>query len=322
MDMVVDSALYIGGHRNRSVSIDQAEPPDQPDHFVWIGLLEPSEELLHTVQARFGLHDLAVEDAHRAHQRPKLEAYGQSLFVVLRTAELKSGRVECGETHVFIGHGYVITVRHGASSSYAELRKRCETVPMMLGKGVDFVLYSIIDFVVDKYFPIVETLEAEVEETAAEVLTAAFSPERIARIYEIRRELQILRRSVTPLIEMAGRLARVEVPLIDEDLKPYFRDVQDHTTRLTERIENLRELLASALEANLLIVSIRQNEVMKKLAGWAAILAVPTAIAGIYGMNFEHMPELHWRYGYPSAVAVILAVCLWLYLRFKRSGWL
>jgi magnesium transporter len=195
-------------------------------------------------------------------------------------------------------------------------------VPGMLGKGIDFVLYSIIDFVVDNYFPIVETLEAEVEETAAEVLTAAFSPEKIARIYEIRRELQVLRRSVTPLIEMAGRLARVEVPLIDSELKPYFRDVQDHTTRLTERIENLRELLASALEANLLIVSIRQNEVMKKLAGWAAILAVPTAIAGIYGMNFEHMPELQWDLGYPAVLVVIVVICSWLYVRFKRSGWL
>ena len=192
----------------------------------------------------------------------------------------------------------------------------------MLGKGIDFVLYSVIDFVVDNYFPIVETLEAEVEETAAEVLTAAFSPEKIARIYEIRRELQLLRRSVTPLIEMAGRLARVEVPLIDSDLKPYFRDVQDHTTRLTERIENLRELLASALEANLLIVSIRQNEVMKKLAGWAAILAVPTAIAGIYGMNFEHMPELKWEMGYPAVLVAIVAICSYLYVRFKRSGWL
>jgi magnesium transporter len=192
----------------------------------------------------------------------------------------------------------------------------------MLGKGIDFVLYSIIDFVVDNYFPIVETLEAEVEEIAAEVLTAAFSPEKIARIYEIRRELQVLRRSVTPLIEMAGRPARVEVPLIDSDLKPYFRDVQDHTTRLTERIENLRELLASALEANLLIVSIRQNEVMKKLAGWAAILAVPTAIAGIYGMNFEHMPELKWDLGYPVVLTAIVVICSYLYVRFKRSGWL
>ena len=215
MGMVVDSALYVGGHRDQSVSIEAAKPPEQSGQFVWIGLLEPSEEMLRMVQARFGLHDLAIEDAHRAHQRPKLEVYDHSLFVVLRTAELKGGRVECGETHIFIGPGYVITVRHGASSSYAEVRKRAESVPGMLGKGIDFVLYSIIDFVVDNYFPIVETLEAEVEETAAEVLTAAFSPEKIARIYEIRRELQILRRSVTPLIEMAGRLARVEVPLID-----------------------------------------------------------------------------------------------------------
>jgi magnesium transporter len=322
MGMVVDSALYVGGHRDRSVGIDAVEPPDRPDHFVWIGLLEPSEEMLRTVQARFGLHDLAIEDAHRAHQRPKLEVYDHSLFVVLRTAELKGGKVDCGETHIFIGPGYVITIRHGASSSYAEVRKRAESVPGMLGKGIDFVLYSVIDFVVDNYFPIVETLEAEVEETAAEVLTAAFSPEKIARIYEIRRELQLLRRSVTPLIEIAGRLARVEVPLIDSDLKPYFRDVQDHTTRLTERIENLRELLASALEANLLIVSIRQNEVMKKLAGWAAILAVPTAIAGIYGMNFEHIPELKWGMGYPAVLVAIAVICSYLYVRFKRSGWL
>ena len=322
MGMVVDSALYVDGRRSRTVACEDAAPPRGKNQFVWIGLFEPSEELLKTVQQRFQLHDLAVEDAHRAHQRAKIDIYGDTLFVVLRTARLVSEELETGETHVFLGPGYVITVRHGASVSYAEVRSRCESLPRLLREGVDFVLYAIMDFVIDNFFPIVDTFEAEVDEMHENVLTDSFKPEKIARVAALRRDLTELRRMVLPLVEMSGRFARAEVPMIDKALQPYFRDVQDHAVRLGDRIEALREALSSVLETNLLIVSTRQNEVMKKLAGWAAILAVPTAIAGIYGMNFTHMPELEWRFGYPSVLLAIAVACSLLYWNFKRLKWL
>jgi magnesium transporter len=322
MGMVVDSALYVDGRRSRAVACEEATPPTEKNQFVWIGLYEPSEDLLHLIQARFQLHDLAIEDAHAAHQRPKIDVYGQTLFTVLRTAQMVDGVLEAGETHIFLGPGYVITVRHGISSSYAEVRGRCEALPKLLRNGVDFVLYAIMDFVIDNYFPIVDSIEAEVDEMHENVLEDSFRPDKIARIAALRRDLTVLRRMVLPLVDMSGRCARAELPMIDKALQPYFRDVQDHATRLVERVEGLREGLISVLEANMLIQGTRQNQVMQQLAAWAAILAVPTAIAGIYGMNFDHMPELHWRLGYPAVLGLIAVVCGLLFRHFKRMGWL
>jgi magnesium transporter len=285
-------------------------------------LHEPDEALLSQLQRHFGLHELAIEDAHVAHQRPKLEVYGDSLFLVLRTAQIIDGKIQFGETHIFAGRGYVISVRHGASVSYAEVRRRCEQAPKMLKKGEDFIVYALMDFVVDSYFPIVNSLQDEVNTIEARIFQDTFDQSGIEHIYDLRSDLLTLRNVVLPLIDICNRMIRFDVPLIDRDTHLYFRDVYDHALKVSESIGTQRELLTSALEANLLLSSVRQNEVMKKLGAWAAILAVPTAIAGIYGMNFQNMPELHWRYGYVAIMGVILGLCGYLYYRFTKAGWL
>lgn len=323
MDAVVDCAAYENGHRIGSFDIDQIDKPaDSTGRFVWIVLYEPDEALLRKVQRRFGLHDLAIEDAHRAHQRPKLEVYGESLFLVIRTAQLVDGEILFGETHIFVGKDYVICVRHGPPMPYTQVRARCESTPKLLRKGEDFVLYALIDFIVDSYFPVVNALEAEVDEIEDGVFKAPFERKDIERIHDLRRRLMTLRRAVSPLVDVCNRLVRPDLPMIDQDTHPYFRDVQDHVIRIDESIDALRDILTAALEANLQIASLRQNEVTKKLAGWAAILAVPTAVAGVYGMNFRHMPELDWRFGYPLIMAAIAVACGYLYYRFRRAGWL
>jgi magnesium transporter len=321
--MVVACAAYEGGRRIADLEIDQLDGfQAAPGQFLWIGLHEPDEALLHRLQKRFGLHDLAVEDTRNAHQRPKLEVYGDAIFMVLHTAQLRDGHVEFGETHVFAGPGYVLSVRHGPSSSYKEVRQRCESAPKKLKKGEDFVLYSLMDFIVDNYIPVVDAIEEEVERMEDSIFDKPFDRAMVERIYGFKRELLSLRRIVAPLVEITNRMMRFDVPLIDKNTYPYFRDVHDHAMRVSETIDALRELLTSALEANLLLASVNQNEVMKKLAGWAAILAVPTAIAGIYGMNFDNMPELRWQYGYYVVLGLTAAICGWLYWRLRRANWL
>jgi magnesium transporter len=323
MDMVIDCAVYENGRRIATIDLDQASPSEAGSgRFVWIGLHEPDQPLLRKVQKRFGLHDLAIEDAHRAHQRAKLEIYGESLFIVLRTVQLHDRKVSFGETHIFAGKGYVVTVRHGSTTAYKEVRARCEQNPKMLSRGEDFVVYSVMDFVVDHYFPVVHELETEVDAIEESVFARSSGRIDIARIYELRHDLLLMRRSIQPLQEVCSRIMRFDVPMIDADMHPYFRDVQDHIIRVVESIDNLRDLLNSALEANLLLASIQQNDVTKKLAAGAAILAVPTAIAGIYGMNFDYMPELKQPLAYPIVLAVILGLCGWLYVRFRQAGWL
>jgi magnesium transporter len=326
MPMVVNSAAYAGGRRVADVAIDEiGEALKHEDRFIWIGLHEPDAHLLQQVQQAFGLHDLAVEDAHRAHQRPKLERYDDSLFVVLRTAQMnrEQQRIEFGETHLFVGAQYVVSIRHGASLSYAEVRVRCEATPQLLCQGPGFVLYALMDFVVDHYFPIVDALEDDLEALEEEIFAEApLSRQTTRRIYELKRDLLEVKRAVSPLIDICNRLMRFDIALVPEDTRPYFRDVYDHVIRINEVIDNLRELLTSALEANLSLISVAQNDAMKRLAGWAAIIAVPTMIAGIYGMNFDFMPELKWQYGYPVSMVLMVGACAFLYYRFKRSGWL
>jgi magnesium transporter len=322
---IVNCAAYAAGRRVGDVQIDEIEQAlKQEDRFVWIGLHEPEEELLRTVQLAFGLHDLAIEDAHLAHQRPKLERYEDSLFVVLRTAQMnrEQRRIEFGETHLFVGPRYVVSVRHGASLSYAQVRARCETTPRLLVQGPGFVLYAIMDFVVDHYFPIVDALEDELETLEDQIFGEHFSRETTRRIYELKRDLLEVKRAVSPLVDVCNRLVRFDLELIPEDTRPYFRDVYDHVIRINEIVDNLRELLTSALEANLSLISVSQSDAMKRLAGWAAIIAVPTMIAGIYGMNFEFMPELKWAWGYPLSMLIMVGACGFLYWQFKRSGWL
>jgi magnesium transporter len=325
MEGLVACVAYANGCKIGDVAIpDISEALKKPGVFVWIGLHDPPPELLKQIQAEFGLHDLAVEDARVAHQRPKLEQYGDSIFVVLRPALLSPDeqRIELGETHLFVGPRYIVSIRHGATPSYAEVRKRCESTPALLAKGPGFVLYAIMDFVVDQYFPIVDLLGDKLEQLEDEIFSETFNRTTVHRIYDLKRNMLEIKRAVSPLVDVCNRLMRFDQPLIPEDTRPYFRDVYDHAIRINEHVDTLRELLTGALEAHLSLTAVAQNDAMKKLAGWAAIIGVPTMVAGIYGMNFKYMPELEWPYGYPAVMVVMLASCGYLYYRFKRSGWL
>ena len=325
MEAVINCAAYSKGRRVSNIQIGEvAEILKQSDRFVWIGLHEPSEELLAQVQHEFCLHDLAIEDAHNAHQRPKLENYGDSLFIVLRTAQInnKEHRVEFGETHFFVGENFFVSVRHGSSIPYTEVRNRCEKAPELLQKGPGFALYAVMDSIVDQYFPVIEALETELEIVEEKIFGEKPSRSTTEHIYQLKRELLEVKRAVSPLIDMCNKLMRFDLALIPEDTRPYFRDVYDHTIRINEMIDNARELLSGALEANFSMISISQSDVSKKFAGWAAILAVPTMVAGIYGMNFKWIPELGWHWGYPVVLGLTIIICLILYFSFRRSGWL
>lgn len=321
--MVVASAVYRDGVRVRVMPLEAVDPAALAEReLVWIGLHEPSMEVLAHVQARFGLHPLAVEDANRSHQRPKIDLYGEALFMVLRTAQVKDACIVFGETHIFAGRGYVIAVRHGPSISYGDVRTRCEREAAMFARGAGYVIYAIMDFVADNFFPVIDTIAEEVAEIEAHIIAKTFTSDEVNRLYQLRRELLGFRRSVTPMLEVCARLERYNLPIIDAEMRPYYHDVYDHVQQVNESIDNLREALASAFDAAMMLSAASQNEVTKKLAGWAAILAVPTAIAGIYGMNFENMPELKWEYGYHAVVASVVAVCAWLYWRFRKADWL
>jgi magnesium transporter len=320
---VIASSVYAGGRRVADIPIDQARDwSKRPGHVVWIGLFEPEHQLLQRVQAQFDLHPLAIEDAGQAHQYPKLEQYGGALFIVARTAQLTDGKIAFGETHLFVGRGYVVSVRHGASTSYAAVRKRCESCPAVLSRGEDYILYAILDFIVDNYLPVLETIHAEVDDIEDSVFAEPQHGIDIRGLYFRRRELLRLRNAVLPLAEVCQRLQHADVLPIDPAMQPLFRDVSDHIGRVQEEINALREVLAFAFEASLMTGQAEQTAITRRLAAWAAILAVPTAIAGIYGMNFVHMPELGWWYGYYFVLGLIGAMCTGLYLRFRGSGWL
>jgi magnesium transporter len=323
MGMVVNCAAYQAGCRVADIDLNQAAGIDtSKGGFVWIGLHEPDEELLRNVQRRFGLHDLAVEDAHVAHQRPKLEVYGDSLFIVLRTAQLQGGKIQCGETHIFAGRGYVVTVRHGSTPGYADVRARCEGAPKMLSMGEGFVVYSILDFVVDHYFPVLHELEAELDRLEEVIFADATGAPHVERIYELRHELLTMRRAVQPLQEVCSRMMRFDSPLVDQSMHPYFRDVQDHVIRVVEGIDNLIALVKAAMEANRQLSALQQNNIIKIFSVAAVVFMPPTLVASIYGMNFKMMPELEWPLGYPFALALILAAAILPYVFFKWMKWL
>jgi len=297
------------------------EPPGS-DEFVWIGLHEPDEAELAKVGASFGLHPLALEDARKGQQLPKVELYGDQLFLILRTAHLEKDKIGYGETSVFLGAAFIVTVRHGSARAHSDLRARLEGAPTALAHGPDYVLHAIMDFIVDGYFPIVESLEEQVLAMEAAAGEAFLDHDQIRHIFAIRREIVRFQRALSLMADVAGRLVNHAMPNIDADMLPYFRDVQDHVRRAEYQVAGLREYLTSVAETSSLLEQRRQGDITRKLAAWAAILAVPTAIAGIYGMNFVHMPELRWRYGYPGVMAALFAACGYLYYRFRKSGWL
>lgn len=293
-----------------------------PGEFVWIGLFEPDEAELAEIGACFGLHPLAMEDAGRPGQLPKVEQYGDQLFLVLRTAQLEGEHIVYGETSIFIGPGFIVTVRQGSPRAHNELRARLESTRQTLTHGPDYVLHSIMDFIVDGYFPIVETLEEQALAAEATAGDRFLDPATIRSIFTIRRDVVRFQRIMGVMSDVVTRLVNHAMPNIDADMIPYFRDVQDHVRRAEYRLSGLREILTSVAETSSLLEQRRQGDITRQLAAWAAILAVPTAVAGIYGMNFDVMPELRWKYGYFAILAVMGSVCGFLYWRFRRSGWL
>jgi magnesium transporter len=321
--MVVNCVAYADGRRVDEPPVGQIGEAVAAGRFVWIGLYEPSEELMKEVQAELGLHDLAVEDAHRAHQRPKIEEYDDGLFVVLRTAQLENGRIAFGETHLFVGNHYVVSVRHGASLPYVAVRERCEKSPGLLrAAGPWFVLYALMDFVVDQYLPIVEVLGDELDQVE-ELVFRGHAGRRVAeRIYGLKRDLVAVKHAIAPLVDMLHQLVRVDGGRAEDAVRLHFRDVYDHVVRVNQNVDNLRELISAVLEANLALVTVQQNDVMKKLAAYAAIFAVPTMIAGVYGMNFAVIPGADWELGFLASVGSMTVVCVLLYYLFKRAEWL
>jgi magnesium transporter len=322
MTSVVNSVAYRHGQRLGDISIDEiSDVIAQPNTFVWVGLHEPDDALLLKMQQEFGLHELAIEDAHHAHQRPKLEAYNNSLFIVLKTAQLDDGQVVYGETHLFVGANFLVSVRHGVSSSYATVLQRCEDGTKDLPKGPGFALYAVLDFVADNYQPIVAQFERDFDAIETDIFNDQFDRLVIERLYTLKRHLLELRNAALPLADISAELMRLHEDLIPKELRAYFRDIQDHISRLVGLIDGMRDMLTTAMQVNLALVANNQNEVVKRLAGWGAILAIPTVIFSLYGMNFEWMPELKWRLGYPAAVAVTLLGCVLVYRRLRRSGW-
>ena len=324
MKEIVNCVAYADGLRVADVNlIDVGNYLNKKNQFVWIGLYEPSEDILNSVQSYFQLHELAVEDARVAHQRPKLEQYGNSIFIVMRTAQMNQvHHTEFGETHFFVGDNFIVVVRHGSSIAYTEVRARCEQAPEHMRNGQGFVLYAVMDFIVDRYFPVVHDLERELEAIESKIFKEKPTRETTEQIYDLKRELLEVKRAVSPLVDICNRLMRFDIKCISEDTRPYFRDVYDHVIRINEMVDNTRELLNSAMEANFSLLSIAQSDVSKKFAGWAAIIAVPTMIAGFYGMNFKFMPELQWHYAYFVVISVTIGICLTLYYFFRKSGWL
>ena len=320
---VVAAYVYKDGVRVRAISLDRDDAlAVKPGEFVWIGLYEPTQAELARLQTRFKLHPLAIEDALNAHQRPKVEVYGRELFVVARTAQLVDAQIAYGETAIFVGQGHLITVRHGSARAHTELREQLEASPTLLAKGSDYVLHAVLDFVVDGYLPIIQALEDEVLDIERRTLEAFLSHAEVKRLFHLRRDLIRFKRVLSPMAEVCGRLEHLETPCLDDDVRPYFRDVLDHTQKVEGMVDALREVITSVFEAASLLEQQRQSAITRKLAAWAAILAVPTAVAGIYGMNFEHMPELKWAWGYPAVMVGIVGVVGWLYWRFKKNEWL
>jgi magnesium transporter len=324
LGVIVNCAVYEDGRRrDGDLDLEDAgEAAKGADGFVWLGVVEPSAREFEAIATEFDLHELAVEDAINAHQRPKVELYGDTLLVVLKTVQYVGPEEVCdfGELLVFVHPTFIITVRHG-DGELSEVRRRIERRPDLLGHGVGMVLYAILDYVVDGYEEAAQGVDGDIQVVERQVFSAA-GENPAQRLYALEREVLDFHTAVAPLSGVVEELARGHYEVVPGELSDYFRDVSDHLRRVETRISGFRDLLGSALHANLTQVSVRQNEDMRKISAWVAILAVPTMIAGIYGMNFDNMPELHWRYGYPIVIAVILTACTALYIRFKRSGWL
>ena len=326
--MLISCVAYQNGRKLADIPIeDISEYVSRPDCFVWVALFEPSTEELDEMAEEFSLHELAVNDARHGHQRPKIEEYGDSLFAVLHTIEREKGpdgqdELVTGEVDMFVGPNYVLTVRHRTHVGFAAVRARTEREPELLKNGSGYVFYAVMDNVVDRYFPVIDALETQLEKIEEHIFERNAARSNIQLLYALKQQLMTLKHAVDPLMEATGRLYGGRVPQICAGMNEYFRDVYDHLFRIHASIEGIREMLTTAIQVNLGMISLSDNEVTKKLAAWAAIIAVPTMVAGIYGMNFEYMPELKWTFGYPLAVSVMVAIDIYLYFHFRKLKWL
>jgi len=321
--MLVNCIAYQDGKRLAEIPVAEiSEYVKRPDCFVWVALKDPTPEELAQMQEEFDLHPLAIEDAMHGHQRPKAEEYGKSLFVVLHVPEMKGEEVHAGELDIFVGPNYVLTARHGFEHGFQAARVRAENDPHLLKAGSGFVLYALLDEVVDRYFPLVDSLEMQLEKLEERIFTESLALDNMRHLYELKRRMMVMRHAVEPLIEVVHKLVGGRVPTVCQGVQEYFRDVYDHLARINGTIESIREILTTAIQVNLALIGIADNEVTKRLAAWGALITVPTLIAGIYGMNFKHMPELDWSIGYPLVVFTMIAIDVVLFLRFRHAKWI
>ena len=321
--MLINCVVYEDGRKRADIPSGEIDSwLHRPGCFVWVALKDPEQAELDAIQQEFGLHELAVEDAEHGHQRPKLEEYGASLFVVLRMVEWPGDDLLTGEVAIFVGPQYVVSVRRGTQHGFTEVRRRCEQEPDLLRHGPAYVLYALMDTVVDRYFPVLDRITEEIEEIEERIFSGDTSRAQIEALYTLKRKLLVLDHATGPLLEVAGKLHGGRVPPICAGLHDYFRDVYDHLLRLKQSIDNLRDMVTTAASMNLSLITISESEVTKRLAAYGALLAVPTMVAGIYGMNFRAMPELDWPWGYPVVLAFMVVVDLYLVHRFRKVGWM
>ena len=322
--MLVNCAVYEDGKRVADISpADISEYLKRPTSFVWVAIKDPEAQELADMEDEFDLHPLAVEDALSGHQRPKIEEYADHVFAALHVPIIEDDDIRVGELDLFVGRNYVLSVRHRFEPGFQAVRDRAEREPHLLGHGSGFVFYALMDNVVDRYFPLVDQLESELERIEGRIFDVDESPRaNIERLYDLKHKLRVMRHAVEPLLEVLHKLYGGRVPQVCQGMQDYFRDVYDHLTRVSLQMDGLRDMVVTALSVNLAMITQQQGEVTKRLASYAALVAVPTMIAGVYGMNFEFMPELKWAWGYPAAVGVMAVLDLYLWRRFRKAGWL
>lgn len=321
--MLVSCAVYEDGKKIGDIPREDIHfHCGKPGRFVWVALKDPTPEELEDMRVEFELHELAVEDALHGHQRPKIEEYEDCLFVVMRTVELKGGELHEGEVNVFVGAHYVLSIRKSVEQGFAHVRARAEREPHLLKEGPGYVLYALMDAVVDWYFPVIDALEAELERIEARIFEGEPARANVEALYDLKCRLMVLRHAVGPLYEATSKLYGGRVPAVAAGTQEYFRDVHDHLFNINQTIDSLRDMLTTAISVNLSLITVHESETMKRLAAYAALVAIPTMIAGIYGMNFDVMPELRWAFGYPVTLGVIAITDGYLLYRFKRAGWI
>ncbi|MBK7356885.1 magnesium/cobalt transporter CorA [Propionivibrio sp.] len=321
--MLINCVAYQNGSRLADLPVEEiSDYLTKPGCFVWVALCDATPQELDQMKEEFNLHELAVEDARHGHQRPKIEEYGDSVFAVMHQLELDQGEFSVSEVNVFVGRNFVLSVRNHSKQHFLAVRERCEREPQLLEHGAGFVFYALMDAVVDRYFPIMDGLESELEEIEEQIFGRSSARSSIEQLYALKRKITFLKHAVAPLMEAAGKLFSGRGPVVCANSRDYFRDVYDHLTKINASLDTIRDTIGTAIQVNLSMVTIEESEVNKKLAAWAGIFAVATAFAGIWGMNFKTMPELQWEYGYPVALLTISLTCFFLYTRFKRAGWL